>query len=177
MTKQGLKTTDIKGKGYVEVNQRVKFFNENYKDHILLTEMVSNENGVVIFKASIYNQDDKLIRNAFAYEKEGSNFINKTSYIENCETSAVGRVLGFMNIGIDTSIASADEVANAIQNQNNTKTDNTITMQQIENIANLIKQSGTDEKKFLAYFKVNSIDKLPYDKAIQALNNKIKKAS
>ena len=48
---------------------------------------------------------------------------------------------------------------------------------QVSQIKELIKQSSTDENKFLAYFKVDSIDKLPYDKAIQALNNKIKKAS
>lgn len=52
-----------------------------------------------------------------AYEKEGSTFINKTSYIENCETSAVGRALGMAGFGIDTSIASAEEVQNAIANQ------------------------------------------------------------
>ena len=55
--------------------------------------------------------------------------------------------------------------------------DASLNSNQVAQINNLIKQSGTDEKKFLAYFKVNSIDKLPYDKAIQALNNKIKKAS
>ena len=52
-----------------------------------------------------------------AYEKEGSTFINKTSYIENAETSAVGRALGFCGFGIDTSVASYEEVTNAINNQ------------------------------------------------------------
>ena len=52
-----------------------------------------------------------------AYEKEDSAFINKTSYIESCETSAVGRALGMCGIGIDTSVASADEVLNAIKQQ------------------------------------------------------------
>ncbi|MCQ2771082.1 MAG: hypothetical protein MJ236_04705, partial [Clostridia bacterium] len=50
-------------------------------------------------------------------EKESSSFINKTSFIENCETSAVGRALGFAGIGSKTSIASAEEVRNAINNQ------------------------------------------------------------
>ena len=56
-------------------------------------------------------------------------------------------------------------------------TNTTLNSNQVAQIKKLIKQSGTDENKFLAYFKVDSIDKLPYDKAIQALNNKIKKAS
>lgn len=57
-----------------------------------------------------------------AYEKNGSSFINKTSYIENCDTSATGRALGMAGIGIDTSIASFEEVANAIQQQDSEKT-------------------------------------------------------
>jgi hypothetical protein len=61
--------------------------------------------------------DGVLVATAHAYEKEGSSFINKTSYIENCETSAVGRALGMYGIGIDTSLASADEVANAVTQQ------------------------------------------------------------
>ena len=107
MTK--LKTTKIKGKDYVEVNQRIKYFRENYPDGTIMTEMVSNENGVAIFKASII-VDGNLRATGFAYEKEGSTFINKTSYIENCETSAVGRALGLFGIGIDGSVASAEEV-------------------------------------------------------------------
>ena len=52
-----------------------------------------------------------------AQEKENSSFINKTSFVENCETSAWGRALGNLGIGIDTAVASAEEVKNAILNQ------------------------------------------------------------
>ena len=110
-------TTDIKGKDYAEVNQRIKAFRMVYPQGSLPTEMLSNENGVCIFKASVYTDDGKLLATGTAYEKEGSTFINKTSYIENCETSALGRALGIAGFGIDTSIASADEVQNAIANQ------------------------------------------------------------
>lgn len=112
-----MKTIDIKGKAYVEVNERVKYFLENYEGWSIETELLDNTNGVAIIKATI--KDDKGVVRAtgHAYENEGSTFINKTSYIENCETSAVGRALGFLGIGIDASIASADEVVNAINNQ------------------------------------------------------------
>ena len=63
----------------------------------------------------------KLLSKAYAYEKENSSFINKTSFIENCCTSATGRALGYLGIGIDTSVASYEEVANAIANQEVTK--------------------------------------------------------
>ena len=113
-----LTTVDIKGKDYIDVSQRVKAFRMVYPGGCIETDMVSNENGLCIFKAKIYNEEGKLLATGTAYEKESSSFINKTSYIENCETSAVGRALGMAGFGIDTSIASANEVLNAIANQN-----------------------------------------------------------
>jgi hypothetical protein len=77
---------------------------------------MANADGQVMFQCKII-VDGVLVATAHAYEKEGSSFINKTSYIENCETSAVGRALGIYGIGIDTSLASADEVANAVTQQ------------------------------------------------------------
>lgn len=110
-------TIDVKGKPYAEVNQRIKAFRMVYPEGFIETEMISNENGVCIFQAIVGN-DEKILGTGTAYEKEGSTFINKTSYIENCETSAVGRALAMAGFGIDTSIASAEEVQNAINNQN-----------------------------------------------------------
>ena len=112
-----IKTTDIKGKEYAEVNQRIKAFRMVYPQGSIVTQMVSNENGVCVFKASVATDEGVLLGTGTAYEKEDSTFINKTSYIENCETSAVGRALGMAGFGIDVSVASAEEVANAIQNQ------------------------------------------------------------
>ena len=111
-----LKTVNIHGRGYVEVNQRIKYFRENYPEGSLITELVSNDNGMCVFKATAIIED-KARSTGWAYEKEGSTNINKTSYIENCETSALGRCLGNLGIGIDGSVASAEEVANAIKQQ------------------------------------------------------------
>lgn len=116
-----IKTTDIKGKDYAEVNQRIKAFRMVYPAGTIETALISNENGVCIFKAEVYDEKNNLLATGTAYEKENSTFINKTSYIENCETSAVGRALGLCGFGIDTSVASAEEVQNAIANQEKTK--------------------------------------------------------
>lgn len=118
-----INTTDIKGKEYAEVNQRIKAFRMCYPGGTIQTQMLSNENGVCIFRASVWDQSGSLLGTGTAYEKENSSFINKTSYIENCETSAVGRALGMAGFGIDVSVASAEEVANAIQNQEVTQED------------------------------------------------------
>lgn len=116
-----MKTIDIKGKAYVEVNERVKYFLENYKNWSIETELLSNDNGVCVIKAIVKDENGIVKATGHAYETEGSTFINKTSYLENCETSAVGRALGFLGIGIDASIASADEVVNAMNNQGERK--------------------------------------------------------
>ena len=120
---ENLKTVDVKGKNYVEVNKRVMAFRELEPNGSILTEIVSLENGVVVMKSTVSNGEGQIIATGYAYEKESSSYINKTSYIENCETSAVGRALGFCGIGVDTSIASAEEVANAINIQENLATD------------------------------------------------------
>jgi hypothetical protein len=112
-----MKTIDIKGKKYIEVNERLKYFRENYKGYSLESEIISLDSGVCVFKAIIKDEKGTVIATGHAYEKEGSSFINSTSYIENCETSAWGRALGNLGIGIDTSIASAEEVLNAQLNQ------------------------------------------------------------
>ena len=112
-----MKTVDIKGKAYVEVNERIKYFRENYKGWSLESDLLSLDNGVCVVKATIRDENGVIKANGLAYEKENSTFINKTSYIENCETSAWGRALGNLGIGIDTSIASAEEVINAVNNQ------------------------------------------------------------
>ena len=112
-----IKTTNIKGKEYAEVNQRIKAFRMVHPNGTITTDIVNIENGIVLMKASITDDEGRLIGTGYAYEKEKGSFINQTSYIENCETSAVGRALGMCGFGIDTSVASAEELQNAIINQ------------------------------------------------------------
>lgn len=114
-----LATIPIKGKDYVQVNERVKAFRAVCPDGCIETEMVMYEAGRVMFKATISDEEGNVLATGYSEEKEGSTMINKTSFVENCETSAVGRALGFAGIGIDASMASAEEVATAIVNQNN----------------------------------------------------------
>ena len=114
---QGIKTTDVKGKEYAEVNQRIKAFRSICPNGAIESEILSVENGVCIIKSTVSDENGKVLGVGHAYEREGSSYINKTSFIENCETSAVGRALGMCGIGIDTSVASYEEVANAVEQQ------------------------------------------------------------
>ena len=114
-----LKTVKIRDKEYVEVNERLKAFRTlpEYKGYSLESDVIALENGVITIKATIKDADGRIIATGLAQEKESSSFINKTSFVENCETSAWGRALGNLGIGIDTSVASAEEVVNAVNNQ------------------------------------------------------------
>jgi len=111
-----MESIKIQGKEYITVNERIKEFRKLHPNGQILNQVMANADGQVMFQCKII-VDGVLVATAHAYEKEGSSFINKTSYIENCETSAVGRALGLFGIGIDTSIASAEEVGNAVKQQ------------------------------------------------------------
>jgi len=103
---------------YVTVNTRVQSFYEKYPDGSIQTELVSFADGVVVMKARAFrNGQDNIPATGHAYEKEGSSFINKTSALENCETSAVGRALAMMGFHVSKSIASREEVENARHQQ------------------------------------------------------------
>jgi len=111
-----MKTVNIKGKDYVEVNERIKYFREKYKSGRIVSTLLDNSDGHCVFKTEIY-LEDSLAATGHAREVEGDGMVNKTSYLENCETSAIGRALGCLGIGIDASVASAEEVGNAIAQQ------------------------------------------------------------
>ena len=108
-----LTALDIKGKDYIPVNERIKAFRFIYPRGQILTEIIGLENGICTMKAEVFDDNGKLLATGHAQEKETSSFINKTSFIENCETSCIGRALGSLGIGLDNGFASYEEVANA----------------------------------------------------------------
>ena len=113
-----MKKIDIKGKDYVEVHERVMEFHKRHPNGRIETDIVEMTDRFItktIITPDI-NEPDRFFT-GLAYEKEDAGFVNKTSALENCETSSCGRALGFCNIGIDTSIASYEEVANAKHQQ------------------------------------------------------------
>jgi len=106
-----MKKINIKGTDYVPVSERIKEFRSKYPEFQLVSEIVSLTETEVIFKASVI-KDGVAVAVGHAMEVKGSTFINKTSHIENAETSAWGRALACFGI-LDESVASYEEVANA----------------------------------------------------------------
>tara|TARA_Y100000114_G_scaffold4943_1_gene4116 strand:+ start:1852 stop:2364 length:513 start_codon:yes stop_codon:yes gene_type:complete len=119
MSNYKFKTTNIRGKQYVEVNERIKFFRQEdeYKNWTISTEFTALDSEMCVCKCIIADVNQRVIATGHAHEERSASHINKTSYVENCETSAIGRALAMMGIGIDTSIASANEVEDAIAKQ------------------------------------------------------------
>jgi hypothetical protein len=109
-----LKTVNIKGKEYVMVNERLKHFRTctEYKGWSIESELKILNDQSCIVKAIIKNEEGRIISTGHAHETKGKG-VNATSHVENCESSAWGRALGALNIGIDSSIASYEEVKNA----------------------------------------------------------------
>ena len=180
-----IKMTDVgRGKEYAEVPQRVKAFRMLYPNGSLTSEIISLENGVVIMKATVCDEDGRILGTGHAYEKEGNGFINKTSYIENCETSAWGRALaacGIIGGNEDAagSIASMEEVMNAKKQQMIMSED-----EKKAQLKKLLMDTNSDVTLFLIWcnkeFKrdigsVDELKELELDRAIAQVKRKEKK--
>lgn len=145
-----MKTVDIKGKPYVQVNERIKTFRELHDKGRIVTRMLpSDEPSQCYFKAEIYIEDT-IVATGHAWEALGSSHINKTSFIENCETSAVGRALGFFGIGVDSAVASYEEAQHAKEKEAQHVPP---TKEQIEQINKLWDILGKEDKHQKALFK------------------------
>lgn len=108
---------NIRGKNYKTVAERVSEFREQYKlDYAIITEIISASDLVQV-KAVIQDKEGFVVATGFAEEIRGSTNINKTSALENCETSAIGRALAAFGLG-GTEYATANEVTDAIIQQN-----------------------------------------------------------
>lgn len=158
-----MKTVNIKGKEYITVNERLIHFRKEaaYNGWRIVEDLVSLDDKEGVFKATILDPDGNEMVSAHAQEYRDSSYINKTSFLENGFTSALGRALGYLGIGLDTSIASADEVGNAVSNQDNKSwlTENQLNA--------TLKGTADQAKKVLANYKM----KKEYNQQITAQFN------
>lgn len=110
------KAIQIKGNDYVQVSHRIIYFNETYKNGCIKTALVSDPQAdMVVIKAQVIPDNEFTDRyfTGYSQAKWGEGMVNKTSALENAETSAVGRALAMMGIGVIDSVASADEMNKA----------------------------------------------------------------
>ena len=109
----------IHGKEYKTVAKRVADFRDKFPNHTLITELVSADDERVVMVSKVYDVDNRLVSTGWAEERRDASRLHGTSSLEICETSACGRAVAFLHRDLmGTEIASADEVANAISQQN-----------------------------------------------------------
>lgn len=164
---------------YVQVNDRIMKFYEKFPSGRIITEIVSWNDSTIVMKATVFRTMEDAYPSAVghAYEVEGASFINKTSALENCETSAVGRALAILGFEIKKSVASYEEVANAKLNQE------PITGEQIGiirtlalSLAEKVNQPEAEIYKKLKVAELTSLTTVQAIKATETLNKWIKQA-
>ena len=159
--------TPIKNKNYAEVPQKINAFRKLYPNGSIVSEIISLKDGVIVMKATVYDEAGNVLGTGHAYEVEGSNFINKTSFVENCETSAWGRALSACGIAGD-AVASYEEVANAKLGQEQ------ITKEEADSLVKYAKSLNVPTQDIVSYFNVKDIKdltKVDYAKATRMLND------
>ena len=164
---KSLLSMDIKGKDYIPVNERIKAFRFIYPKGIIKTEIIGLADGICTIKAEAYDDEGKLLATGHAQEKETSSFINKTSYVENCETSAVGRCLGNAGIGLDYGFASYEEVANAKKQQEQDDGEVKISNDQWKTLNKFY--SKDDIKQMYAELGITNGKDIPMDYAVKKI--------
>lgn len=106
-----VKTISIRGNQYATVAARLAAFREDHPDWSVITEIQYRDPEEVVFVCRIQNEGVTLAT-GHAHEVRTSTGVNQSSYVENCETSSVGRALAILGYGIDGEIASLDEMDN-----------------------------------------------------------------
>jgi len=109
---------DIEGKQYVLVSDRIKYFNDNFPNGSIHNELISFTDNTYIIKSTVIPDMSKPDRyfTGHSQAKIGQGTVNTTAALENAETSACGRALAMMGIGVIDSIASIDEINKAASN-------------------------------------------------------------
>lgn len=111
-----LESMSIQGKDYVLVKTRLQYLRKHYENADIKTEILHFDGESIMCKVILFI-DGKSVSEGIAHEEKGKNNINATSFVEICQTSALGRCLGIYGIGITTSVATWDEVNSAIKQQ------------------------------------------------------------
>ena len=143
---------NIRGKEYLTVAYRVKQFRVDHPDWQIHTDIIHMDDDRVVVRAEICDSAGVTVASGHAEEKRSASQINQTSALENCESSAVGRALAFAGYG-GSEIASADEVQNAIYQQENK------TSPRVEKMTKAVMACGSLEELKVVWGAMNEADR------------------
>ena len=129
-----LEAMSIQGKDYVMVKTRLQYFRKHYENGDIQTDILHFDKDTIMVKATVFINGVK-VSEGIAHEEKSKNKINETSFVEICQTSAIGRSLGILGIGITNSVATWDEVRNAIAQQDATEKANELMQYKAESLS------------------------------------------
>lgn len=143
---------------YETVAQRLVRWWDTFPNGRIITSIHHYDGSTIIMRAECYNNDDKLISTGYAEEQFGSSPVNKTSMIENCETSSIGRAISNSCIGHlggndSGQRASMEEMAKVNRVNSAPKPDShgSATPKQIGFLKSLACGKGWDDMQLLEY--------------------------
>ena len=165
---QALPRVDLKGKHYSMVAARVQGFRKLCPMGRIETEIVSVTDDMVIMRATISDENGTPLASGTALEERGANLVNRTSFLENCETSAVGRALAMLGIGSEEQMCSAEELVNAIKNQSGS--DDPKVRAEIMRIINQFPERELN-RKVCERYKVGALSELSSEDAKRCLRD------
>jgi hypothetical protein len=98
---------------YETVDSRINRFYEKHENGRIITELIAYSDQAFIVKALVYRdaKDEHPATSGFAEEKVGASPVNRTSALENCETSAIGRALANLNFAPKGARPSVEEIS------------------------------------------------------------------
>jgi len=136
MANKKIKSINLHGKEYAMVHDRVNAFRSepNYNDLGIQTMLIhyDNERGFCVIKAEVQDKTGFVVASGIADERRTTKGVNSTSFVENCETSAIGRALACLGIGTEDAYASSFEVENAIDQQKTQENQNASLQEKME---------------------------------------------
>lgn len=156
---------------YVLVEDRIEEFWKNHPDGRIITEVFHLDHPeakqrMVVIKAIVYTTSDHLsmpTSTGWAKEREGTMGANQTAFLENAETSAIGRALANMGVATKKGRASRQEMEAVERN-----------LDEHEAILETIKElasQGTDDlkKKVKSNWKLLKEDRVEAAKFLEAI--------
>jgi len=165
---ENLTTVNIKGKEYVEVKTRVKWFRKNIEGGSIDTEILHFDKDSIMTKTKIFINGN-LVATGMAHEDKSASLVNKTSFVECCETSSVGRALGMLGIGIDQSVDTATTIGAAIAQQEIMERQETLINYKADNLsAQLMVAIENDDEAGIAEVENDYRGDTPVAEAVKA---------
>ena len=172
-----IKTMPLGKKEYAPVHERIKAFRTLEPDGDINTEIIAQDEKTITIRATIYASDGRRLATGHAHEEKGKGMVNSTSHVENCETSAVGRALANLGIGIDAAFTSADEMAEAINRQHEEiaqameKPDAKINKKQVQSVMDQCAVDGVSIKQICDLMGVEAVTDLTFPQYWALTNN------